>query len=113
MSKLKKTILYIIIILFISFCGLLLWYNRYNLIEKKYINAAKIIYEDNGIEDVSKVDRIIITRKEINYLLSKPILNNDCNGYVIIHVSNQGPTYDAYIKCKKYETKGFDSKFLD
>ena len=112
MNKFKKMIPYITVT-FIILCVLfIIWIKRYNLIEKKYIEAARIVYEDNGIENISNIEKIILTRKEINYLLSKPILDNKCNGYVMIDVSSQGASFKPFIKCNKYETKGFDKKYL-
>jgi len=88
--------------------------NTYEVIENEYIDAARFIYEENGIQSGIEVSQIVLTRREINSLLTTPALRNDCNGYVIIYPSNQGPDYEAYINCSdKYQTKGYDSKKLD
>lgn len=87
--------------------------NNYTRYENDYSDTARFIYESNGFENGTEVERIIITRQEMNSLLTKPALGNDCDGYVIIYPDNQGPTYEAYVKCKDYISPGFDSKLLD
>lgn len=36
---------------------------------------------------------------------------NDCSGYVSVYVDDTGKIrYDAYLKCKKYETTGYEER---
>ena len=86
---------------------------KYVAIEKKYLEVAEFIYENNVINLNNNLNKIIITRKEMNSLLEKPILDYDCNGYVIIYPSNQGAKYEVYITCgDNYTTNGFDERLL-
>ena len=79
-----------------------------------YLAAAKTIYEENGIQHNQNTEKIVLTKREINLMLSAPSLKADCNGYVIIYPNNQGPTYKAYIKCaNKYQTWGYNPKYLE
>ena len=69
--------------------------------DKEFLNIAEYL------------NKIIITRKEMNSLLEKPILDYDCNGYVIIYPSNQGAKYEVYITCDdNYTSNGFDERLL-
>lgn len=103
----------LIIILIIILLVKLFYKNKYGQIEQKYIEAATYIYENNAIEGGINKEKIVLTRKEINSLLNPPVIDNTCNGYVIIYPDNQGPSYKAYITCDdKYTTKGYDEKYI-
>lgn len=118
MKKTAKIISYIIdillVIAIIFVCYKIYLKNKYGSIENEYLDAAKFIYESNGISDTTKVQKIVITRSEINSLLTTPVLSKDCNGYVIIYPNKQGPTFEVFIKCgNKYKTKGFEPSLLN
>ena len=88
-------------------------YKKYYDIEKDYLNVAEYIYENNVINLKDDLNKIIITKKEMNSLLQRPTLDYECNGYVIIYPSNEGAKYDVYITCDdKYTTDGFDESLL-
>jgi len=111
-KKLLKILLCIVIIsLIISLITSIaskIYIQKYKKIEKEYLNAASYIYENNAIEGATEKERIILTRKEINSLLTPPAIDNTCNGYVEIYPDNQGPEYKVYITCEnKYTTKGY------
>lgn len=85
---------------------------KYIQIENDYLGAAAFIYENNAIEDGTSKEKIILTRNEMNKFLKDPITSFECNGYVEIYPSNQGPTYKVFIQCKDYITKGFKQEHL-
>lgn len=103
----------VVILLIVIFGYKLYFYYKYYTIEKEYIAAAEYLYENNAIADGYEKKKIVLTRREINSLLTEPAIDNKCNGYVIIYPDNQGPSYEAYIICDdNYTTKGYKDGYL-
>ena len=88
------------------------------------ISEAKLsVYKNyEGILE-NYAERYIYSQSELyksgNFVLScDTIIDNfdlekfdSCDGYIIVNKDNR--QYDAYIKCKNYETDGFDSKYME
>ena len=106
-------ILVIIIIVLLTSLGFILKsrLEDYQPIEEKLIQSAQeyarinVLFRDEVLEFVVHSNELI----EQGYLKEEDLALDDdvCSGYVVIH--NEGDvTYNAYLQCGKYETKGFD-----
>jgi hypothetical protein len=63
---------------------------------KKYPNLLPL--KNNSV----KLDVNELKRKGFN-----PMLNKDCDGYIIVKNDNNNYFYNSYVKCKDYVTKGY------
>ena len=86
----------------------------YDKLEEKMVTAAKKyvkdFYEDKiGDAKLSIKVSVLIDNKYMEIL--KDSKNRECSGYVTVSKNeDETNTYTPYLKCKKYETKGYESR---
>ena len=83
----------------------------YETLETNLEQQASVYLHDYYDETLTS-DKITITRSVLrSYDLDIPLKDkndNACSGYVVANKSMGKTNIDAYIKCNKYETKGYE-----
>ncbi|MCM1053362.1 MAG: hypothetical protein NC483_05260 [Ruminococcus sp.] len=113
----KTNILFIIwgiVVLGIVICLTVLGFmlkkiNReYQELERSLQDIAIIYVKDKALYPEEN-DELKISKDELlenGYLGDLKVDSDTCNGYVIVKLE-EGFTYNSYIKCKRYTTKGY------
>lgn len=70
---------------------------------KKYLGTYPALYPTKGNEIRFSSDRL----KEEGY---DPELDENCVGYVVVKNENMGFSYEPYVKCENYVTKGYSNE---
>ena len=83
-----------------------------NILEKTFVSQAEKYYGLNPGLLPSKGKEKVVTLEDLKLSGYDPKLGKSCNGYIIITNKTGVSKYKAYIKCDKYETKGYDEKYL-
>lgn len=85
----------------------------YTDLEEKMVESTKNYIKDFynnelGLDTLN----IRVSQLEDNGYLGdlKDDKNRDCSGYVAVYVENEETIYKPYLKCKKYETKGYEER---
>lgn len=106
----------IILVLGLTVIGLNLKANNkdYYDLEKKIEESAKLYYSQ--FPDRFPSNEAIISANKLienNFLKNMKLSKEECKGYVVVKKVYMYYEYAPYIKCKNYETKGFDGGILD
>lgn len=85
--------------------------NNYDTLESNLKHQASVYLDDYYDDDLTS-DKITITRSVLrSYDLDTELKdknNKDCSGYVIAYKTMGITHIDPYIKCEKYESKGYE-----
>lgn len=83
---------------------------NYKRLEDKIIEAEKR-YVDEKFLYPQDEKKVVITVKELieaGYLDNLDIENDNCEGYAEVYKVNSVFEYKGFIKCNKYQTKGYE-----
>lgn len=67
---------------------------------KKYLGLYPALYPTKG-------EKITLTSEKLKDEGYDPTLDKECSGYVVVENTEMGFTYNAYVKCPDYITKGY------
>jgi hypothetical protein len=81
--------------------------NGSNIMEKSLVTQTQKYFGLYPGLYPSKGSQVKITNDELKEEGYDAELDDDCTGYVVIEYADMGYTYNAYIKCPDYTTKGY------
>lgn len=106
-------IIFIIVLLkIVNLRGLAIDTEKYTKLEKYLEDKTKNLYDDEYFLFENSTESWIRTDKLVSNNVIKQDELDDCKGYVVISVDEDGKkSYKSYIKCSyKYKTKGYDKE---